>query len=203
MPSTTTVILPSPFVSGGKTFSRYVQTDADAPAITTAGPVSFASNTNPILILGTTFYAGTVSISGVLGNTAANGSWNVTGGGNVVSASGASPIVITTDAPHYLTTGYAVAIGGIGIAPWSTGSTAANGAWTITVLTPTSFSLNGSNGGGVAGVSVAGIAGSYSLGGMALIGSVGTVSGLYTGGGAVSRAGLLHISNAVMSPDGG
>jgi hypothetical protein len=56
--------------------------------------------------------------------------------------SNASPIVATTSAPHNLSTGNSVAVSG------ATGNTAANGTWTITVLSPTTFSLDTSVGNG-------------------------------------------------------
>ena len=197
--TTTTVILPNPIFGGGKSYSKYVQIEGDVASIMPAGPVLGASNTTPILIAGTNFYAGQVTIAGVLGNTGANGVWYVMSGGNVVSASGATPIVITCDAAHYLASGFTVSIGGVGIPPYSTGSTAANGAWSVTVLSPTTFSLNGSNGGGVPAVGVSGLAGGYSLVGMLLIGSAG--SGAYAGGGTISRQGTTHTSNAALIPD--
>lgn len=53
----------------------------------------------------------------------------------------ATPIVVTTGT-HGLATGASVTITGVG------GNTAANGSWSITVLSPTTFSLNGSVGNG-------------------------------------------------------
>ena len=50
----------------------------------------------------------------------------------------ASPIVITTLQPHGLVTGAQVTIAGV------TGNLGANGTWVVTVLTGTTFSLNGS-----------------------------------------------------------
>ena len=123
----------------------------------------------------------------------------MTGGGNVVSASGATSIVIPCDALHPLVLGMTVSIGGLGIAPYSTGSTAANGAWAVTVLSPTTFSVNGSNGGGVAAFGNFEIAGICSLGGMLSIGSFG--NGVYAGGGTVSRQVTTHISNALLVAD--
>jgi len=60
----------------------------------------------------------------------------------VSGASNATPIVITTSTSHGLTTGNQVSITGVG------GTTAANGNWVVTVLTATTFSLNGSVGNG-------------------------------------------------------
>lgn len=60
--------------------------------------------------------------------------------GTVSGATNASPIVITTAANHGLTTGQTVIIAGV------VGNTAANGSWTITVTSPTQFSLTGSTG---------------------------------------------------------
>jgi hypothetical protein len=53
----------------------------------------------------------------------------------------ATPIVVTTGV-HGLATGASVTITGVG------GNTAANGSWSITVLSTTTFSLNGSVGNG-------------------------------------------------------
>lgn len=61
---------------------------------------------------------------------------------SVSAATGGAPIAITTPIPHGLTTGDAVAIKGV------LGNEAANGAWTVTVQTPTTFALDGSAGGG-------------------------------------------------------
>jgi len=69
---------------------------------------------------------------------------------NISSSTNASPIVVTTTAAHGLSTGDRV-----DIVSHAT-NTAANGPWTITYLSPTTFSLNGStgNGSGVATGSV-------------------------------------------------
>lgn len=60
----------------------------------------------------------------------------------VTGATNESPIVITTSAAHLFATHDTVAITSVG------GNTAANGTWTITKLTSTTFSLNGSTGSG-------------------------------------------------------
>lgn len=111
-----------------------------------------------------------VEVSGATGNTAANGTWRITvlsstgfsldssagngtyGGGGKVrkynsmfavsGATNASPIVVTTDAAHGLSTNHYVEIAGV------TGNTAANGIHQITVLTTTTFSLDFSTGNG-------------------------------------------------------
>ena len=111
-----------------------------------------------------------VSISGVTGNTAANGTATITvitptsfslngsagnapwaGGGTVAllpvgatvsGASNATPISITTTAPHGFQTGAKVTIDG------AQGNTAANGTFTITVTSPTTFTLDDSVGNG-------------------------------------------------------
>jgi hypothetical protein len=61
---------------------------------------------------------------------------------DVTGASNASPIVITTALAHGLKTGQQVAIASVG------GNTAANGDWTVTRLSATTFSLDGSTGSG-------------------------------------------------------
>lgn len=60
----------------------------------------------------------------------------------IADATNAAPIVITTPADHGLLTGAVVTITGV------RGNTAANGVFTITVLSPTTFELNGSVGNG-------------------------------------------------------
>jgi hypothetical protein len=62
--------------------------------------------------------------------------WTVSG------ATNAAPIVVTTTAAHGWVTGEVVVVHGV------TGNTAANGRWTITVTSPTTFSLNGTTGNG-------------------------------------------------------
>ena len=69
---------------------------------------------------------------------------NVTVRPRAVAVSGAantSPITLTT-AAHGLTTGDRVAVTEVG------GNTAANGTWTVTVVSPTTFTLDGSAGNG-------------------------------------------------------
>lgn len=61
----------------------------------------------------------------------------------VTGATNATPIVITTSVAHGLATGALVSISGVG------GNTAANGKWTITNVTATTFSLDTSVGNGV------------------------------------------------------
>jgi len=61
-------------------------------------------------------------------------------GGTVTGASNTGPIVITTASPHGLSGSEVVKIAGV------LGNTAANGTWTITVLSGTTFSLDGSSG---------------------------------------------------------
>lgn len=63
--------------------------------------------------------------------------------GNISGATNATPIVITTSAPHGLDgVNQPVTIASVG------GNTAANGDWEVTVLTSDTFSLNGSVGNG-------------------------------------------------------
>jgi hypothetical protein len=61
-------------------------------------------------------------------------------GASVSNATNASPIVITTTTNNNFSTGQVVFISGV------QGNTAANGTWTITVTSATTFSLNGSTG---------------------------------------------------------
>ena len=61
---------------------------------------------------------------------------------NVAGATNATPILITTNAPHNLANGAPVIIYGV------SGNTAANGTFTITPASATTFTLNGSTGNG-------------------------------------------------------
>ena len=67
---------------------------------------------------------------------------NVAYGGFVTGATNASPIVITTQNPHYLVTGDQVTIADC------LGNLGANGTWTITVVNATKFQLQASAGTG-------------------------------------------------------
>jgi hypothetical protein len=60
----------------------------------------------------------------------------------VTGATNATPIVVTSDRVHRLTTGDRVVVAGVG------GNTAANGTWLVTVLSSTTFSLDTSVGNG-------------------------------------------------------
>lgn len=59
----------------------------------------------------------------------------------MTAATNASPIVVTTDTDHKLATGDRISIN-------ADGNMAANGDWTVTVLSPTTFALDGSTGSG-------------------------------------------------------
>lgn len=80
----------------------------------------------------------------VYGETGAllNGTCALLDSGTVVSATNASPIVITTASPHGLNTGARVKVSGV------TGNSGANGTSTITRINATSFSLDGTTGTG-------------------------------------------------------
>ena len=129
-------------------------------ATNVSGTITGASNASPIVVT-VPSTAGLsngdlVTISGVTGNTAANGNWIVqgltatsfqlksstgngtyTGGGTWFDA-----IKITTASTAGLSNGQLVTIAGVG------GNTAANGSWTITNLTGTTFQLVGPQGNG-------------------------------------------------------
>lgn len=81
-------------------------------------------------------------VAGVAGTNIFQGGSGLTTSGLISGATNATPIVITTTAAHGLATGASVTIAGVG------GNTAANGTWTITVLSPTTYSLTGSVGSG-------------------------------------------------------
>lgn len=83
----------------------------------------------------------------------------------VTAATNASPITITTDSAHSLSNGSTVWISNV------LGNTAANGRWTISVVDPTHFRLNGSSG-----------SGNYTSGGVVRLGYA-------WGGASVTKAG--------------
>ena len=64
---------------------------------------------------------------------------------SIISSTNATPIVITSDGAHLLTTGDSVIITDHLV------NIAANGIWTVVVISPTTFSLTGSAGVGVGG----------------------------------------------------
>lgn len=76
---------------------------------------------------------------GIMGN--GTGTMSYKDQGTITAATNASPIVVTS-AAHGLSTGTRVTVAGV------TGNTAANGTFTVTVLDPNTFSLNGSTGNG-------------------------------------------------------
>ena len=121
--------------------------------------ITGASNTSPITITTSSITGLTsgdlINISGVLGNTAANGNWTVTnvmansfqlvnssGNGNYTSGGNwFDAITISTGSTAGLSNGQLVTIAGV------TGNTAADGSWTIANLkTNTSFQLVGPQG---------------------------------------------------------
>lgn len=67
-------------------------------------------------------------------------SYRQTFGSSITGATNAFPIVITTSGNHFFATGNYIRIRDVG------GNTNANGLWPITVLSPTTFSLDGSAG---------------------------------------------------------
>jgi Developmentally Regulated MAPK Interacting Protein. len=77
---------------------------------------------------------------------------------NVVNATNATPIVITTDFGHGLVTGNSLTVENVA------GNTAANGTRTVTVLTATTFQLNGSVGNGVYAANTGRIRGLFTTG---------------------------------------
>ena len=141
---------------------------ADSATWVATGAITNATDASPIVITSANapLSGAQVSIADVQGNSAANGSWTVTNTNNssasfalesstgsgaygahwqavpvaITEATPASPIVITAaSAPP---TGARVSISG------AQGNSAANGTWTVTNISPTTFSLNGSTGNG-------------------------------------------------------
>ncbi len=97
--------------------------------------VSGVSATTPVVVTSTAhgLISGTVvTITDVIGSTTYS----------ISAATNATPIKITTTANHLLSNGYTAVISGC------TGNTAANGTWTVTVTSPTQFTLDTSVGNG-------------------------------------------------------
>lgn len=92
----------------------------------------------------------TISIRSEYSTNQAPVSQTLTGPFAIIGATNAAPIAITTPIPHGLVTGQSISLNGVG------GNVAANGAWTITVTGPTTFTLNGSDGT---------LSGAYTIGG--------------------------------------
>lgn len=142
--------------------TSYTRTISNARGIYTL-TITGATNTTPIQITTSVpherTYGEIVSISGVVGNTAANGTFKIknitdttfelvnastddeiagngaySGGGTVTVTS--NPIVITTSTPHAVKAGDVITISGVG------GNTAANGTFTAARVTSTTFELN-------------------------------------------------------------
>lgn len=83
----------------------------------------------------------TYRVVGPDGNIVTSGTMEFLDTGSITNATNASPIVVTS-AAHGLTTGTRVTISGVG------GNPGANGTFVVTVVSPDTFSLNGSSGGG-------------------------------------------------------
>ncbi len=150
---------------------------ASDPTLATVLPITAATNATPIVITsaahGLTNNADLqLNVNGVLGNTAANGTWpynvlsdntiglvgsvgngaliagpSVTNITNlpviiIIGATNASPIAITTSTAHGYSTNDSVLIQNV------LGTDASNGVWQITVIDSTHFSLVNSNGNG-------------------------------------------------------
>lgn len=111
---------------------------AQVPPITlTNGPiVSAVTSANPTTGEVTTTIASSSPASSVLGEAVTPGCAQLE-----VTNAGGTPIVITTAAPHNLLTGYVATVADVG------GNTNANVTSTVTVLSPTTFELDGTTSG--------------------------------------------------------
>ena len=159
----TTNVLGTPTVSGLTISGSSSGTLNVSPAMSSiSGQVTLAAGTLQVglnkaigaaalnVIAGTLQNAPTVAdptLANPININTGTGVFNITG--NVLataitntSAKGVSPIVITTNGAGTLVNGAVVEISGVG------GNTAANGVWTITAISATQFSLNGTTGNG-------------------------------------------------------
>lgn len=124
------------------------------PIALSNGPIIDAiSSSNPVNGEVTTTIASSSPASSVLGEAVTPGCSQLD-----VTNAGGTPIVITTASPHNLLTGYVVTVSGVG------GNTAANVTTTATVLSGTTFELDGTTS-----------SGSYTIGGTVEGGDLGQV----------------------------
>ena len=139
-------------ITGKNTWAGNIVLNTNNPSIGVFGQVNVAESSNPSLTV-----AGTNLITNAIVPQYITG--NITG----MTASGVSPIVITTPSTAQLVSGESVYVAGAG------GNTGANGQlWTISVLSSTTFSLGTlSNGNGT-----------YTSGGQWYLGSISGNSGL-------------------------
>lgn len=151
----------TPLPVGDRTLTIVAVSGGDAAKITTSGVTAITNGTAafsevPDVIFGEPFFSDIYFCDGAnykYFDVSANlmAPWEATNGGTmpmqesddgvITGATNASPIVITITA-HGYETGDQVTITGV------LGNTAANGNWTITVLTANTFSLDGSTGNG-------------------------------------------------------
>lgn len=130
-----------------------------------------------------------VRVSGVIGNTATNGTFKITVlNYNISDATNASPIEITTSVSHGFLSNQTVTISDV------LGNTAANGNWVITVTAADKFTLNSSVGNGVyiANTDSAVAANSFTLDGS-------TGNGTYVSGGIITAINGRDISDGYTS----
>ena len=116
--------------------------DAGVPAPSTAVTVS-SSGTGSIM--GTIYaYVRFLDAEGRVSNLSPlSASYNIaTSSGSITAATNESPIQVTTNAAHGLSTGASVKISGV------RGNYGSNGRWTVTVVGTTSFTLDNSEGTG-------------------------------------------------------
>jgi hypothetical protein len=177
-----------PTSSGGEVLEADIgYTRAPGTMTSTVRGLTNASNTTPIVITdnGHPFLTGDqVTIAGVTGNTAANGTWIVTkidantysldgsigngayaaggsAGSNIVTAPAAEALTNATNATPIVITsaGHVRVTGNRVIISGVTGNTAANGEWIVTKIDANTYSLNGSAGNGA--YAAGGSAGSF------------------------------------------
>lgn len=147
--------------------AQQILADQDPPVSMRNGPIDKATTfVNPVTRVVTTLLASTTPASSVLGDPVTPGCSAL----DVTGATNASPIVVSAALSHGLQNGDGVVISGV------LGNTAANGAHFITVVTGTSFQLDGTTG-----------------------------SGAYAGGGQVDGGALGEVDNLIQTnvvPDG-
>ncbi len=113
--------------------------DQTPPVAMTNGPIAVSTTfSNPQTGVVSCVVGSTTPASVILGQPVTPGCAQL----GISGASNATPIVITSVAPHTLTDGDAAIVSGV------LGNTAANGGWIVTALTSNTFSLDGSIGSG-------------------------------------------------------
>lgn len=196
--------------ANGQTVTQFVTPDPSVPSQNPTGALGWldllADSVYNVQRIGSAQAAGTLAVANAttnthgpfapgtyhVGNPTTGAGYSNTGaatiaaanfvGGSITAASNSSPIAITTASAHGLTTGQTINIAGV------LGNTAANGFFTVTVSTATTFLLNNSTG-----------SGAYTSGGTANVCSTFPIAADLAGTTGTSAAGAITQTTTVLS----